>query len=231
LMCLLCRIFNRVTNKNKHLLEPSQMVEKAMADFNARVMKVYNLYLQSFAKSFGWELGEDDTLPLSRLRIAHRPVPYQTKSIFAVLAANAIPVYSRSLFASLSNPRDSFEDLNDMVASMRSGIFVDSSTIPRAQGSSSISSYLLAFYTTGDLLRVATEYNMSEAILKKQLDEFGRIVKKIATSLKIHGPNDDSLVQTFQELVHVHFPCYECRNRGHMGYNCVNRSLGRKDGF
>jgi len=103
---------------------------------------------------------------------------------------------------------------------------VDTSVIPQAiEVKRPLSSYIYDFYQTGDLQAIIAESRMPRTETEKNTDDFYKILKKIATSLEVHGPYDDVLVVAVKGIARK-FPCYLCGERGHSGGNCRTKSLG-----
>jgi hypothetical protein len=71
LMVVLCYMIEQCpAKKNNTLPYPFTEAANAIAEFNKDIIKIYMSYLLSYANAFQWELGEDNVLPLSKLRVS-----------------------------------------------------------------------------------------------------------------------------------------------------------------
>jgi hypothetical protein len=100
-----------------------------LSEHEKQILEIFTSYASTFATQNSIHLGEDDELPLSRLKYAGSG--HGVGGTFQrYLEQNSSPVVVRSLFVANSGHGDVFHSISELAATSRSGIYLNEHAIP-----------------------------------------------------------------------------------------------------
>ena len=184
------RVIRKVDDalKKRMLKSPSKIVLPALPPAAQAILKnhnneakaIFQKYVATYVEQYLQE--DDDRLPLSGMKMG---------------TANGLkisclpPVKIRSAFAGLSGHGDEFESVEDLCHSVRSGVFLEKSTIPQfGESSESLNAYLYDFWNHEDLRALEEDNGIRRSDVWFLLKDFSLVLATIVTSLTtyIQGP-------------------------------------------
>lgn len=181
LIILFCHLFGRrelpVTYTTKEKLEatlrltksPSKVflsplnskAQTALEQHENEILKIFTSYASTFATHNSAQLGEDDMLPLSKLKYAGSGEGVGG-AFKQYLEENSTPVVIRSLFVANSGHGDVFHSISELAATSRSGIYINEHMTPSMErfisykGGFVLNAYIYDFYMHGQVSTLAT---------------------------------------------------------------------------
>ncbi|XP_065682240.1 probable ATP-dependent RNA helicase DDX60 isoform X2 [Hydra vulgaris] len=177
-------------------------------NYNERVKKVYNMYLNSISNYMNETFGEDVILPLSQVRftsLCDSKVP-EENTIESMIWKSSFNNKCCSNFVGTSSHSDeNVYSPYDRISKVRNQVYTDVHEIPlRKNGSENtnykLNSYALDFYKHGNVQAIRDENGL------KCGEEFGKIkdfmltLKSIACSFDLYAPKDDCVRQAFRQV-------------------------------
>jgi hypothetical protein len=156
----------RLTKSASRVILPplDSKARTALSDHEKQILEIFTSYASTFAIQNSDHLGEDDALPLSRLKYAGSG--HGVGGTFQrYLEQNTTPVVVRSLFVANSGHGDVFHSISELAATSRSGIYLNEHTIPSMErfiasregykSSFALNAYLYDFYIHGQVSTLA----------------------------------------------------------------------------
>lgn len=156
----------RLTKSASKVILPSlnQKAQTVLSKHEKQILEIFTSYASTFATHNLTHLGEDDTLPLSRLKY-----PGSGDEVGGTfqqyLEQNTSPVVVRSLFVANSGHGDVFRSISELAATSRSGIYLNEHAIPSMKhlfvsregdsGNFALNAYIYDFYMHGQLSTLA----------------------------------------------------------------------------
>ena len=151
-----------------------------LKEHNDETKAIFQNYVATYVEQYLQE--EDDRLPLSGLKMGN------TSSLDIPCLP---PVKIRSAFTSLSGYGDEFESVEDLCHSVRSGVFLEKSTIPQlGESREPLNAYLYDFWNHQDLRTLEEDNGVRRSDVWFLLKDFSLVLATIVTSLTtyIQGP-------------------------------------------
>jgi ATP-dependent RNA helicase DDX60 len=134
--------------------------QSVLKKHDAEIRKIFIEYALTYSEQHAEILGPDTSLPLSNKPFSgiNTDILHRT-SLYNQLKATAIPVKSRSLFVATSGYGDSFPSIEELAATVRRGIYLDTHAIPSLDDiinpRQPLNAYLLDFYIHGQTAALA----------------------------------------------------------------------------
>jgi hypothetical protein len=208
LMLFLCHLFCRVplhrrlqtailSSEMKAKFSPSKVVLEslpkahsyAMKEHNKQVLAVFEMYIIHFCKQSGKKLGRDIILPLSKISF-HGNYSDNNSNLYKAMNHQRILVNARSPFVALSGLGDQFSSVEDLIGSIRNGIYLDWSALPviRTEGDNSqeiiLNAYIMDFFCHGSLKALYRSNQIRPGDAWQLLKDFSLILKTITVALE-----------------------------------------------
>jgi len=185
LIILLCHLFGRrelpsIYTSKEHLEKILRLTKSAskvvlpplnhkartvLSEHEKEILEIFTSYASTFTTHNLPRLGEDDELPLSKLKYA-KPGNEVTGIFQQYLEQNSTPVVIRSLFVANSGHGDVFHSVSELAATARSGISLNEHAIPSLEhlvasregykGGFALNAYIYDFYIHGQVSTLAT---------------------------------------------------------------------------
>ena len=150
-------ILRLTKSASKVILPPlDHRARTVLVDHEKKILEIFTSYASTFATHKSTDLGEDDELPLSKLKYAGSEEGVGG-TFQQVLEQNSTPVVIRSLFVANSGHTDVFHSISELATTSRSGIhFNGTPSMERFiasreghQGGFALNAYIYDFYTHG----------------------------------------------------------------------------------
>ena len=166
---------------------------KAIKKHNRETLATFRTYVETFVEQHVNH--PDDTLPLSKLQVGGS----DTLSLEESASIGALPpVKIRSPFVALSGHGDTFSQITDLCATVRSGVFLEKEVVPHIdlypeESASPLNAYLYDFYMHGDITALEAANGVRKSDVWFVLNDFSMILATIVTSLAnlLKLPNSD----------------------------------------
>lgn len=184
LLILFCHLFGRrelpPTYTSKESLEailrltksPSKVIlppldpkaQTVLVDHEKQILEIFTSYASTFATHRSTHLGEDDELPLSKLKYAGSEEGVGD-AFQRNLEQSSTPIVIRSLFVANSGHGDVFHSISELAATSRSGVYLNEHATPSMErfiasreghkGGFALNAYIYDFYMHGQLSTLA----------------------------------------------------------------------------
>ena len=230
LMHLLAFLFNRdflsksvITDKegfltsnrspSKILLPPmEETVYDVLREHNGEVLEIFTEFAITYSVQQSKMLGVDSRLPLSQRDVnEHAMLPTDSEFVTG-LKSHRAPVRSRSAFVATSGHGDVYNDVNELVRTVRTGIDLNKQTLPFADifapGSEEtrhINAYLYDFYNHGQDNPLVHANHIPRGEVWYRLQEFSLVLASIVSSLSeliTRDRKDDDIASTGADTDH-----------------------------
>ena len=159
--------------------------ERVLRQHNRETLGIFKNYVQSYATQYLAD-SPDHELPFTRHNVKPRTTPRgDLQSTLHPLPA----VVVASSFAALSGADDSFTTIGELCRDVRSGVFLEESTIPHVPLAPDETdgvpwnAYLYDFFKHGDLVALKRDNGIKEGDVWFLLKDFSLILATIVTSL------------------------------------------------
>jgi len=156
----------RLTKSASKVVLPSldNNARTVLAEHDKEILEIFTSYASTFAIHSSSQLGDDDELPLSKLKYAgSRNGVGGTFQQY--LEQNSTPVVVRSLFVANSGHGDTFHSVSELAATSRSGIYLSEHATPSMErfiasreghkGRFALNAYVYDFYMHGQVSTIA----------------------------------------------------------------------------
>lgn len=156
----------RLTKSASKVILPSldHKAHTVLSEHEQQILKIFTSYASTFTAYNLPHLGEDDELPLSRLKYAGSGG--EVGGTFQqYLEQNSTPVVVRSLFVANSGHGDVFHSTSELAATSRSGVHLNEHAMPSVEhfvasreghkGSFALNAYIYDFYMHGQVSTLA----------------------------------------------------------------------------
>ena len=166
---------------------------KAIKKHNRETLATFRTYVETFIEQHITQ--PDHTLPLTNIQVGGSDTlsPDDSTSIGALP-----PVKIRSPFVALSGHGDTFSQISDLCATVRSGVFLEKEVIPYIdlypeESTTPLNAYLYDFYMHGDITALEAANGVRKADVWFVLNDFSMILATIVASLAnlLKLPNSD----------------------------------------
>ncbi|KAF2497209.1 DEAD/DEAH box helicase-like protein [Lophium mytilinum] len=157
----------------------SKLASSILRTQNAQTLDIFTAYVRTFVDQ---NIKEPDCfLPLTQLQAGAKPGV--SKNPLPHLPATNV----RSSFVALSGHGDEFEDIHDLCASTRSGVFLEEAVIPYVglypdELDIPLNAYLYDFFMNGDVNAVVTANGIRRGDIWFFLNDFSLVLATIVTS-------------------------------------------------
>jgi hypothetical protein len=159
-------ILRLTKSASKVVLPPlDQKAQNVLADHEKRILEVFTSYASAFAAHNSARLGEDDELPMSKLKYVGSGEGVGGE-FQRYLEQNSTPVVVRSPFVANSGHGDVFHSISELAATSRSGINLNEHATPTMErfivsreghkSGFALNAYILDFYMHGQVSTLAT---------------------------------------------------------------------------
>jgi len=152
-----------------------------LADHEKQIRDIFTSYAFTFATHNSTHLGEDDGLPLSKLKYMGSEEGIGG-AFQRYLEQNSTPVVVRSPFVANSGHGDVFHNLSELAATSRSGIHFNEHATPSMErfivsrdgqkGSFALNAYIYDFYMHGQVSTLAAANGIRRGDIWYLLDDF-----------------------------------------------------------
>jgi hypothetical protein len=230
LMHLLAFIFNRdflsrsvipdregfvASHPSKILLPPvDDAVYDALRQHNGDVLETFTEFAITYSVQQSEILGVDSKLPLSQRNVNAGGMLPTDSDFVTSLKSHRAPVRSRSAFVATSGHGDVYNDVNELVRTVRTGIDLNKQTLPFtdlfAPGVSEtryINAYLYDFYMHGQDKLIVKANHIPRGEIWYRLQEFSTVLASIVSSigeLITRDKKDDDVGSAGAETDHHH---------------------------
>jgi hypothetical protein len=133
-------------------------------DHEEQILEIFTSYASAFATHNSTNLGEDDELPLSKLKYAGSGEGVGG-AFQRFLERSSTPVLVRSLFVANSGHGDAIHSISELAATSRSGIYFNEHATPSMErfiasreghkGGFALNAYIYDFYMHGQVSTLA----------------------------------------------------------------------------
>ena len=159
------KILRLTKSASKVTLPPlDDRAQTVLAEHEKQILEIFTSYASTFATHNSVHLGEDNELPLSKLRYAGSEGGVGGE-LQRYLEHNSTPVVVRSLFVANSGHGDIFHSISELVATSRSGIYLNEHAIPSMErfiasregykSKFALNAYIYDFYIHGQVSTLA----------------------------------------------------------------------------
>jgi hypothetical protein len=138
--------------------------QTVLSEHDKQILEIFTSYASTFATHNSTHLGEDDELPLSKLKYAGSGDGVGG-AFQQYLEQNSTPVVVRSLFVANSGHGDIFHSVSELAATSRSGIHLNEHATPSMErfiasreghkGGFALNAYIYDFYMHGQVSTLA----------------------------------------------------------------------------
>jgi len=158
-------ILRSTKSASKVILPPlDERARTVLADHEKQILDIFTSYASTFANHNSAHLGEDDELPLSKLKYAGSGEG-AGGAFQQYLEQSSTPVIVRSLFVANSGHGDVFRSISELAATSRSGIYFNEHATPSMErfivsregkkGGFALNAYIYDFYMHGQVSTLA----------------------------------------------------------------------------
>ncbi|KAA8894290.1 hypothetical protein FN846DRAFT_923075 [Sphaerosporella brunnea] len=148
-------------------------VRKIVQRYNDATLRTYTTYVETYAKQYC--NSADDVLPFSKLRCGGDGA--------------AVGGTARSSFVALSGHTGGFADVADIVASVRSDIFLEGGSVPHlpvTDAGGGLNDYLYSFFKNGDIYKLERDNGIRRSDVWFVLKDFSLVLATIVAGLECH---------------------------------------------
>lgn len=151
---------------------------------NQKTLAIYSAYVTTFINQHIKE--EDCTLPLTGMKCGGDKPATDVSSLIRFLPRTKVT----SSFAALSGHRDKWNNITELCARVRSGVWLEQSVTPHLQissdkeGSAPLNAYLYDFYKHKNVHALVNENMIRSGDLWYLLNDFSLVLATIVTSLE-----------------------------------------------
>lgn len=150
---------------SKVILPPlNKKAQNALSKHEKQILKIFTSYASTFASHNSTHLGEDDELPLSKLKYAGSRDGVGG-AFQQYLEKSSTPVAVRSLFVANSGHGDVFHSISELAAASRSGVYFNEHATPSMErfiasregrkAGFALNAYIYDFYMHGQVSTLA----------------------------------------------------------------------------
>ena len=172
-------------------------IKSEITSYNDFVLERFSLYMRRYASVRAETLGPADVLPGAKEELkcfftAAAPVEAAADTALGMLQKTAMAVKARTPFLALSGHKDKFSSLNDLLGSLRPGMYLDRALVPMLpEIDRPCNSFLLDFYSTGERLPLSQKNGLRDYLLFDNLNKVSHAIRvmKDATERRL---GDDS---------------------------------------
>ena len=156
------KILRQTKSASKVVLPPlSNKARAVLSEHEKQILEIFTSYTLTFATHSSARLGEDDELPLSKLKYAGSRDG--VGGVFQqYLEQSSTPVVVRSLFIANSGHGDVFHSISELAATSRSGIYFNKHATPsmerfirKHKDDFALNAYIYDFYMHGQVKTLA----------------------------------------------------------------------------
>lgn len=178
LMLVMSHLFGRrlaTRSEGLQMLPPlPRRAEKILRRSNDDTLHTYSAYVQTFARQYCVE-SSDNVLPFSKTACGGQ-------GLTSVVNAPDNP--ARSSFVALSGHSGEFTDIKDLLASVRSDIFLEGGSIPQFPlATDRLNSYLYSFYKDGDAKKLERDNGVRKSDVWFLLMDFSLVLATVGAGL------------------------------------------------
>jgi hypothetical protein len=159
------KILRLTKSPSKVILPPlNNKARAALSKHEKQILEIFTSYASTFATHSSTHLGDDDELPLSKLKYAGSDEKVGG-TFQRYLKENSTPVLVRSLFVANSGHGDVFHSISELATTSRSGIHLNEHATPSmgrfiasrdgSKGSFALNAYIYDFYMHGQVSTLA----------------------------------------------------------------------------
>jgi hypothetical protein len=159
------RILRLTKSASRVVLPPlDHKARTILSEHEKQILEIFTSYALTFATHNSTQLGEDNELPLSKIKYAGSGDEIGG-TFRQYLEQNSTPVVVRSLFVASSGHGDVFHSISELAATSRSGIYLNEHAIPSMErfivsregykSNFALNAYIYDFYTHGQVSTLA----------------------------------------------------------------------------
>lgn len=169
---------------------------EVLVEHDQEILRIFTGYALTYATQYRDKLGPDNQMPLRQYQYSGDPTITSTSTLIRMyLKDTATSVVARSTFVANSGHTDSFQTIEELTRTCRSGLHLNENAIPSmsriiatpiqaSEGTFALNAYLLDFYMHGQVSALATANGIRRGDVWYLLQDFTLSLKAIRSVLE-----------------------------------------------
>jgi len=155
-------------------------------DYNSMVLGSFSSYVRRYAAARAADLGDSDRLPGCDEPVTSASAePCAEGTVAGALGASKLKISARSPFLANSGHGDNFANLQDLLGSLRDGIYVDQALVPIGHNpDAKYNAYLVDFFKVSKRLPLSRENGLRDHSLYDKINKFVHSLKVLKNALQ-----------------------------------------------
>lgn len=183
-------LITQVRNSNSLMVLPKlpTNVAKVIKEISSSIVFTFSTFAKEFSQQHSEDLGPDDSLPLSKIKVITSPPTGEKGSFSIKLSQTAINYDSRSPFIATSGHGESYKSISELSTTARSGLVLVKHAIPAPYELTSkeheIDSYVLDFFKHGSLDILIRDNSIERGAVWFKLQDYDNFLATLKNSLE-----------------------------------------------